>query len=286
MDPEKTEESEVTSETLEFVKDVETLANDQTEEADETDTLETEADTSQVETKKAVPLAALQDERTKRQVLEGQLDSLTKKFDRVVEALIASQPQKKEEELPTLPDFNVDPLGHLKVALELAEAKIKALTEGNTKTSQAMAQKAEVDQLSTRWLADITRFAATTPDVHEAFKFLSGSRAEELKDVGYSDQEVFQIISADTRELVQRAYKQGKDPVDILYKAAKKRGYATKGEANGQKKAETKDPRIVRGFDQRTTKQAGPITSDSIAKMTEEEFEAFMKGKNWRDLHR
>ena len=71
----------------------------------------TEEDSNiETESKTSVPLKALQDERAKRQVVENRLDEVSKKFDRVLEALIASQPKPEEKEAKEeieIPDYNV-----------------------------------------------------------------------------------------------------------------------------------------------------------------------------------
>lgn len=285
MDPDEIEESNTN------VSTEETTDESPGEEAisieDDASEANTEEDSNiETESKTSVPLKALQDERAKRQVVENRLDEVSKKFDRVLEALIASQPKPEEKEAKEeieIPDYNVDPLGHLRITNELLRKQLEGLSNVISDRDKQSEVTANQSALNNRWLSDINTYSLNVPDVHEAFKFLANQKAEELKELGYEQQEILGIISEETRELVQRAYKKGANPVDILYKHAGKRGYkVTQVKGNG---AEKRDVKSARGFEKPGT-TGQPITADAITNMTEDQFEDFMKNKDWKQLHR
>lgn len=252
------------------------------------ETEEKKKDDKGIEEKDSVPIAALKDERAKRQVLEDQLTKLNERFDRVVETLIArNKPDddKKEEE-PEIPAYETDPLGHFKGTIEKLNKKIEELTTGADKRDKTLEAKNANDQLSTRWLTDVNVASQTThPDFLKAINYLGSLEAEELKEVGYTEQEIPIIIGNRAKNTIMKAYSNGKSPVDVIYSLAKKRGYKS-AEGKEETSRTIRNPKDVRGLNGGSSQsRPGKITAETIAKMSEDDFDKFMKGKTWEDLH-
>jgi len=248
----------------------------------------TEDDKGDEEEKSSVPIAALKDERAKRQVLENELNRLNERFDRVVENLVArNKPsEEKKEEEPEIPAYETDPLGHFKGTIEKLNKKIEELTSGVDKRDKTLEAKSANDQLSTRWLTDVNVASQTThPDFLKAINHLGALEAEELREVGYTEQEIPLIIGNRAKNTVMKAYSQGKSPVEVIYSLAKKRGFKSV-ESKEESNRTPRNPREVRGLSGGSSQsKPGKITAETIAKMSEDDFDKFMKGKTWEDLH-
>lgn len=262
----------------------ETNDTDYNEETEE----KTKDDNGNKEEKDSVPIAALKDERAKRQVLEDQLTKLNERFDRVVETLIArNKPdEEKKEEEPEIPAYETDPLGHFKGTIEKLNKKIEELTTGADKRDKTQEIKNANDQLSTRWLTDVNVASQTThPDFLKAINYLGSLEAEELKDVGYSEQEIPIIIGNRAKNTIMKAYHSGKSPVEVIYSLAKRRGYKSV-ESKDENNRTLRNPKEVRGLNGGSSQsRPGKITAETIAKMSEDDFDKFMKGKTWEDIH-
>lgn len=243
--------------------------------------------------KENVPLAALMDERTKRQALEQQLKELTGRFDQVVNGLISGKSKPVDEpQVPELPDYNVDPLGHLKASIAQLAEQMQGLSGSFTKQQETQQVKEADNALTTRWMTDIQSLISTKPDLNDALSFLAESRTAELAEFGLNPQEIVVQIGQEARELAQRSYaemeKTGKryNPVEKLYQIALKRGYTAKTNGSVPPLSPKGNPAAVRTFDT-PSQTAGPtVTGEAIAKMTEKQFEDFMKDKSWKDIHR
>lgn len=248
----------------------------------------TEAVAGQDGAAKQVPLAALQDERTKRQALELKLKTLTERFDQVIDAMAAGKKPAQEPEQQQIPDWTVDPLGHLRTSLGILAEEVKKISQGSQQRDQREAQHSQETVLSNRWMADIHLASTAKPDFMEAVAFLAKVRTEELSTLGYNQDEITRILSTEAKDLAERSYKEMEDTgqrynaAEKLYTLAKLRGYGATSETKAQPK---KDPKTVRGVNS-SSKSAPPvITAEFIDSMTEEEYGEFMKGRDWRRMH-
>lgn len=236
-----------------------------------------------------VPLEALKDERTKRQVLEDKLAQLTARFDRVIDSMITGQQQAQQpkvEEGPAIPDWNTDPLGFLKVSIELLGEKIKGVTETQKTTVEQTNAANQNISLAQRFHADIAAYRSKVPNFDKALNFLADNYNKELLSIGYSEQEALQIISADAKGIVDRAYKAGKNPAKVMYDRAVSRGYREEATPTAEPAADPVPSKqnLAKGLGSASGKAVRKVTSDHIAQMNEDQFESFMKGRSWEKL--
>lgn len=233
-----------------------------------------------------VPIRAVQDERTKRQALEHKLKVLSERFDQVIDAMVSGKkPEQEKEEDIKLPDFTVDPLGHLKVSIGLLAEQLKSISEKEQKRSIDEANNNIGAALTSRWQTDIQNAAAKDPDFIKAVDFLAKARFAELDALGYSQKEALAIISNEAREIAEKSYKEMDETgttynaAERLAKLAKLRGF------NSTTVVRKKDPTTLRNISGGAVKAPASISAEFIDSLSEDEYAEFMKGRDWRKLN-
>lgn len=110
----------------------------------------------------------------------------------------------------------------IKAANERIEALAKKMEES---TGQVQAKMTEQSMVSA-YKEDASRFAAEKPDFGKAYSHLIVQRHAALAMMGFADaEERNKIINSEERELVERAYTQGKRPAEFIYNYASTMGY-------------------------------------------------------------
>jgi hypothetical protein len=223
------------------------------------------------EDKRTVPLAALHEERDKRKELQGQMDRFKQDFVDLKESLKPKEPE------PEPIDYNVDPIGATKQKLEALEK----VTEETHKTNQEMQQFQEQQRIATSIKQHEDAFKAQTPDYDDAFNHIINLRTNELKIMGYNDQQIADTIAQGAFGIGVSALQQGKNPAQVLYEMAKNYGYKTP-EAEPEKKDTTAEKTIEElEKGQEATKKVGAgeapkegeLTLAEIMKLDGDEFD-------------
>lgn len=149
----------------------------------------------QVKAKKVVPLAALQEERQRRQDLQRQIEDLRNQ--------IANN--SKNEQIQELQN---DPI-----------ARIEQMEQAtHFQTAMMTTRMAEIE------------FIQENPDYHDAIDFLSQRRAEQLVLLGIPEEKIENIVSQERISLAMQALNNGRNPAEIAYKLAKANGYQEKAQ--------------------------------------------------------
>jgi hypothetical protein len=167
---------------------------------------------------KPVPLAALKEEREKRQELQREIErerqerlaereELTRKL-----ALIQQRLEKPAEPIKSTDE---DPVG----ALKRTEAEVARL-------QQAEQQRQMMTQFSAAVNQSVQQFRSQATDYDDAYKFLRESRINELKAIGYTDELAVQQLNTDEFNLAAQALQQRQNPAQAVYNLAKARGFA------------------------------------------------------------
>lgn len=110
---------------------------------------------------------------------------------------------------------------------------VYSLARGRGYVPQPTPQQHEETQ---RYAAEQEKaFKAVTQDYDQAAQFLTESRSNEYRDLGHTDQEVTQMIARDVEMIKRQAFQQKKNPAEIVYNIAKRRGYQpkTSNQSNG-----------------------------------------------------
>lgn len=159
---------------------------------------------------------ALKEERLKRRQLEDRLAALESK----VPQQEGDDPLKAILEI----DEDADPIGAIKA--------LKAMAQGIGKSQEQQAyeqaQKNQLRQIQTRVASYEDEFRAENPDYDEAVKFFAQTTREALEETGLSGQALQQQFESELLGVTLRALSSGRDPAEVAYKLAQKRGFGAK----------------------------------------------------------
>lgn len=202
--------------------------------------------------------AAMHEERQRRKEALAELEQMRNYAAEVTRRMQAAQPANQPAA------YEDDPLGYLKTKVEDVGQNLSAIR-------QQQAQVQEYQQVVSRITADENTFAKEVPDYPDAVNYLRQKRATELQTLGYGPQQIQQIITNDTLQLVQRSAAMQQSAAKTAYELARANGYVTKAQAKaasleeGQKAATSLAG--VRG----TPQDASGVPSD-ISAMDDAEF--------------
>lgn len=181
---------------------------------------------------------AFKAERAKNRELTRRLADLEARTSAPPQA----QPTQAADPLDGLeiPDENVDPIGAMAAFKKIAHYFLSQRAE-ETRATQAQTQQQQaltrVAQAMSEAEAD---FRGDHPDYDQAAEHFKNARAEDLAATGLSGQALVQALTNDFAGIVARALHVGKDPAEIVYALAQKRGF-------GVDKAATSLQRIAKG---------------------------------------
>jgi len=173
-------------------------------------------------------------ERKEKQALAKRLEELEAKF--------AAPKTAAADDDDDFGDELEDPIAV--VAKLKAMAKQMKEGEKQEKLSAAEQEKAAARErsLASALSESETAFRAVKPDYDKAAEFFKRARATELVDQGYERDELPAILKREFLELIERADKTDKDPAEVVYALAMRRGYSLDAGkeklqtiANGQK---------------------------------------------------
>lgn len=219
-----------------------------------------------------VPHQAMHAERLKRQEIERKLAKLE-------EQLTSQQPA--EEQPPKYVDPLEDPEGFRKYN----EWQTKQLETRFEKQQEALQQQQRDRQVFADVQQSEAEFAQKAPDYQDAVNHLYQTRATELQNMGYGDQEIKSTIAQDTMSLYQAAKQVGMNPAEFAYMRAQSLGYqpqakgapAQQAAPQGQQgeaekmQALSKAQEATSGIGASGAPQDGGLTVAQLAKMSEDE---------------
>lgn len=196
---------------------------------------------------RTIPLAALLEEREKRQKLERDHAVLADRLERISRA-------QQDLARPREPAVEPDPITRLQT-LEQREAERLRAAEEHAQTQQIYSIAAQHEN----------QFTATTPDYREAVTYLAEQRGRELELQGMTNpMQRQQQLQQDWLSLAYNAATTGRNTAEIAYQLAKARGWAPKpaalanGGSNGHAPAQIAEQRA-------TTLQRGAAASQSLS---------------------
>lgn len=154
-------------------------------------------------------------EETKRRIeLEERLDAL--------EAATRNAKARPEEEIP---DELEDPIAAIAALKKLLLDERKAKQETETKT-YAQTKEQRAAQEFGRRMADLeNEFREGQSDYDDAAKHFAESLRNELTDSGVDDDDLDRAFGEELVKIARRAETAGKNPAEVIYNLAKKRGF-------------------------------------------------------------
>lgn len=247
----------------------------------------------------------LRQTREQMATLQGRLDVLAQMAQ---QHPAAQQAQAEQPRAIEIPDVNVDPIGHFQAKSQYLEETVAKLTQ-YVDQQQQQSQVQNNTQRLMQIAADHERsFMQERPEYKDAANFLRESRDRELQLMGYGDPGQRQaIIQNDVVGIAAQALQNNRNFAEVAMQMAEARGFRHQAAAAPAPMAATPQipapatpqapsaeqrlQQVARG--QETTQSLGqaagsgsaaPLSAERLARMSDAEFEAAIKGKDWRDI--
>lgn len=179
----------------------------------------------QQQEEKMVPLAALKEERYRRQELQQQLNTLTPKVEQMSQAFKRMEEQEAAKNQPKAPDLYEDPSGNLDYRLKSIESFVEGQNKIAEQSKQWTEQQAQENQLLQQYSNAIGEYVKEVPDFANAHDYLLQQRAQQLSYMGYDQQTANQVLAAEEKAIVARALYNEESPAEAVYRVAKQFGY-------------------------------------------------------------
>lgn len=208
-------------EAFEAEREAARLEQDRPIEDDADDTPEPEPAQSDPERERLEKLAKDKDgmaraERQKRRDAEAKAAALEARL-----AALEGKGQSDDIDFSKLPAVDQDPLANIEAMRKLAER----MAAQQQQTQAQTAQQAQFQAINSQVQSFEADFRADNPDYDQAAAHFRASRQAELKEMGYSGEELVAVLTNDLVGLALRTMKAGKDPAEVVYSLAKKRGF-------------------------------------------------------------
>ena len=217
---------------------------------------------------RTVPLAALLEERNKWKSEVEELKTTVSKGNERLEKLFQAINQEQPK---APPQYDNDPLGHLKYGAETAMSEVESLKKwkGDFETQQK--QQAEFGKFVSVVQQEEKKFAVQHKDYWEAAEFVKQAQKEEFELLGVPEDQIDQALSQKLIGLTAAAMRSGKSPAEVTYKLAQKYGF--KGAAKSGPSLET----LAKGQEAAKTVPSGkedlPVSLEALAQMSDEDFD-------------
>lgn len=241
--------------------------------------------------------AIWREERNKRKELQAQVDRMNERWIDLVGRMQQQQqqptqpPQQPPESKPgqetiEVPDFDEDPIGHLRAKNEILERQLTEVNADRQQRQQTTAQMQQFQQLQAGVSQMEAEFAKATPDYHDAVGFMYANVAKMAEAMGYPPQQIQQTISQMAMDISVRALQQGKNPAQAAYEAARGMGYTgakppEQPPTGGEQTPRPQAPTSLSSVAGKRSSPGGMPSLDTISKMEPDEFDKF-----WAELEK
>lgn len=240
-----------------------------------------------------VPLAALHEERTKRQELEQRnrdqqalIDKANERLAKLFEA--QQQVQQPPAQQEVVPAFTDDPeAAFLHVQKQLADTQRQMQEYVQNLGQQQQAQQQQV-QLAQNVSAQEATYTQTVPDYPQAADHFYRQKVAEYTAICGDQNRAVAQVRQDYHGIAMLAQQLGKNPAELMYNAAKAMGYVpgAKAPAGNQRREEPPTSLANAHGTSRAPDEKGAITAADIANMSEKEFDDFFNGMARKGIQR
>jgi len=158
---------------------------------------------------KKVNLGALHEERQRRKSEQERANKLQQERDELMKRIEQMTPKQENDD---------DPLESMRKKQEMIERVL--IAQANSTIQQTENQK-YWGKVKESELA----FKQDKPDFDDAIKYLAETRKEELKDLGWSDEEAAKVLADEVKWISDKAYADEVNPAERFYALAKRRGF-------------------------------------------------------------
>lgn len=158
---------------------------------------------------KTVPLAALSEERQKRQAVEAEIAELRKQH----------QPKEEPKEEPKTPEYVEDPEAYINHQVQQGEQRLSQL-------EQQLQQQTALANLQSSLGHNETEFVKENADYYSAVAYMREVAAENFRQMGATDEAAISAHVAQSElQLAAQVLQSGKSPAEFVYNMAKRYGY-------------------------------------------------------------
>lgn len=163
---------------------------------------------------------ALAAERRKRQAEERRRIELEERLE-ALEAATKRKPSVEEE----IPDEDEDPIGAIKALKKRVADAEREKEEAKSRETVVSKEQRAAQEFGSKLAELETEFKNDTPDYDKAASHFAESLRAELEEKGYEGDELDRAFGEELVRLSKRAIDNGKNPAEVIYKLAHKRGY-------------------------------------------------------------
>lgn len=218
-----------------------------------------------------VPLAALRQERSRRQELQADLDVHRQQVAALQAQLAQVQAfqQQAQQQMPEIPSFAEDPEGHVSALRQRFEAELQRMQSGQVQAAQEQQLRAELAQVQSSIAGHEAAFMEQHSDYQEVTQTVHDNVLRQLRarHPAASEGQLRQLQAVACMELVQHCAQQGIDPCRFMYD----RGRQLLGLTREGQQAE------VESKPQAPAKAAGKLSVQEVADMSDEDFDALFQ---------
>lgn len=235
-----------------------------------------------------VPLEALQEERRERQALARQVQEREQQFNKLQSRLDTLQEVLQPKAPP--PNYDEDPIGAINHKLDETTKVYQDLQKAEQNRQAEASAIRQMEAIREYGKRHGDEYAAKQPDFWDAYTAVREAKANELRAMGYADEDQIRVWVNDYEiQMLQKAAQEKANPAERLYTMAKALGYTPKQIASAEKKLES----VAAG--QSVSKSlssaggsapAAKMTLAALDKMSDEEFaRATADPEVWRRLN-
>lgn len=203
-------------------------------------------------------------ERRARRDLEARLEALERGGKSSDAKPGETQAQALRRLAANMPDEEQDPIGALKYVRTVLGQFDEQSDAEDRQTANERAQTEQITKIVQTMDEFEADFRDEHPDYDHAATHFMKSRSEEFQAEGLSGQALQHALGQDFANLVARAIRAGKDPAEVVYALAARRGFNTSGVDAADKKLD----QIERGQKQARSLPAGNSSENALTYKT------------------
>ena len=216
-------------------------------------------------------------ERARRRAAEQRARDLEERLQRLEQRETPKTENDLLSIISELRDDDEDPITDLAQVKRALKAFRDAQSQETEQETRAQQERAQITRIATLMNEAEADFAEDHPDYPDAVEHFKKARREEFEDMGYSGDALMQALQRDFLELTARSIQGGRDPAEVVYNLAKKRGFQS-----GKAQAEDKLRKISAAAAAGKTPTGGQngerrITVDSLNKLKGAAYDAAFK---------
>ena len=217
---------------------------------------------------------------------EQKTQRMEQRFQQLVESFQNPQPKP--------PSFEDDPLEALRYETQqLKQYAIQHQQTEQQKYQQQQYQQFEQD-FQRRYEKSAHEYVKQQPDFPKAYQFYNKDFYETLLEAGYESDQAKELMRQDEMAIAAKAFQDGVNPADRIYKLAHRRGYKVAQAQAPKAEAKQSIEQLEKGLQASKTlsnmggKTESELTLEWIANMDDDEFAKFdwnkfvKKSKQWR----